>query len=203
MTRHLTPATATFIGAAGNKLVAEHVGDEFIAGGADEGRGGGREVPSHGGRECLSDWMAAWGEQNQTFIASMLHPYCMEKIARYEKALKHADFIVMDEIRPARGGGSFTVIASCAARPGVPARTAVEMMPAVASLRVTMKSTPLLRGGARPFNSCAILRGQRQESRGAPASRKSEACRHSWSAARRPARRRERRRERHPHLSLI
>ena len=24
----------------------------------------------------------------------------MEKIARYEKALKHADFIVMDEIRP-------------------------------------------------------------------------------------------------------
>jgi hypothetical protein len=44
--------------------------------------------------------MAAWGEQNQTFIASMLHPYCMEKIARYEKALKHADFIVMDEIRP-------------------------------------------------------------------------------------------------------
>jgi hypothetical protein len=44
--------------------------------------------------------MAAWGEQNQTFIASMLHPCCMEKIARYEKALKHADFIVMDEIRP-------------------------------------------------------------------------------------------------------
>jgi hypothetical protein len=46
--------------------------------------------------------MAAWEENNQTFIASMLHPYCMEKIARYEKALKHADFIVMDEIRPAR-----------------------------------------------------------------------------------------------------
>ena len=32
----------------GRTAVAEHVGDEFIAGGADEGRGGGREVPSHG-----------------------------------------------------------------------------------------------------------------------------------------------------------
>ena len=32
----------------GRAAVAEHVGDEFIAGGADEGRGGGSLVAGHG-----------------------------------------------------------------------------------------------------------------------------------------------------------
>ena len=33
-------------------------------------------------------------------LRPVLHPCCMEKIALGEKALKHEDFIVMDEIGP-------------------------------------------------------------------------------------------------------
>ena len=48
----------------------------------------------------LQDSKAMRKKQIQNLTKSVLHPCCMEKIARYEKALKHADFIVMDEIGP-------------------------------------------------------------------------------------------------------
>src|SRR5665213_3775828 len=46
----------------------------------------------------LQDSKATHKKQMQNLTTSVLHPCCMEKIARYEKALKHADFIVTDEI---------------------------------------------------------------------------------------------------------
>jgi len=48
----------------------------------------------------LQDLKAMRKKQIQNLTKPVLHPCCMEKIARYKKALKHADFIVMDEIGP-------------------------------------------------------------------------------------------------------
>jgi hypothetical protein len=56
-------------------------------------------------RKRLQDSKAMRKKQIQNLTKSVLHPCCMEKIARYEKALKHADFIVMDEIGPDSPGG--------------------------------------------------------------------------------------------------